>query len=205
MRVAMLNRGLHSHPGGDLVQVEETALALRRQGVWTHVESEDPQLHRPHLSSVDLAHITHVNFGFSKANWQWCKQAGVPYVVTPTYYVADQMGMTYAEQRQMLEEAAAVTPFTEKEAELITKCTHFEGPYRIIPNGTNRRFHRILILLDRTGVLAVAARAGTKGTGIVQELCDELGYPFTLATGVLQGRDAPTVQVTQGVCPRGRP
>ena len=164
----------------------------RRQGVWTNIESEDPQLHRPHLSSVDLAHITHVNFGFSKVNWQWCKQAGVPYVLTPTYYPLDTVGMTYAEQRQMLEEAACVMPFSEKEAELITKCTHFEGPYRIIPNGTDQRFHDISDPTNRTEVLAVAARAGTKGTGIVQELCDELGYPFTLGQGVAR-QDMPAL------------
>jgi glycosyltransferase involved in cell wall biosynthesis len=184
MRVSLLNRGLYSHPGGDLVQVEETAQALRKQGVWTRIEPEDPQQHLPHLNSVDLAHVFHVNFGFSKANWQHCIREGIPYVVTPIYYAADELGMTYDDQRRMFEEAAAVCPFTQKEADLIKAKTGFPGPYTIIPNGTAERFHSTSDPLQRTGVLAVAAREGTKGTGIVKELCEELGYPFTLATGV---------------------
>lgn len=152
--------------------------------MWTNVESEDPQIHRPHLSSVDLVHIIHCNFGFSKANWQWCKQAGIPYVLTPLYYNADKFGMTFDEQRQMLEEAAAVTPFTQQEADLVTKCTGYPGPYKFVPNGTDVRFHSLEDPMQRTGVLAVAAREGTKGTGIVKELCEELGYPFTLGQGI---------------------
>jgi len=190
MRVSWLNRGLHSHPGGDLIQVEETALALRKQGVWVNVESEDPEQCRPHLSSIDIAHIVHCNFGFSKANWLWCVKAGVPYVLTPLYYDANKLGMTYEEQRQMLEGASAVTLFTLQEAELIQRCTGYNGfnadrgGFRIIPNGTSVRFHSSEDPMQRAGVLAVAAREGAKGTGIVRELCKELGYPFTLATGV---------------------
>jgi glycosyltransferase involved in cell wall biosynthesis len=186
MRLALLNRGLYSHPGGDLVQVAETAAALKEIGVWARVEPEDPQTTSPHLSSIDVAHIFHVNFGFSKANWQHCVRRKVPYVVTPIYYDADKLGMTYEEQKEMLEGAAAVCPFTQKEADLIREKTGFAGPFRIIPNGTNPKYHDTTDPRKRSGVLAVAAREGAKGTGIVKELCEDLNYPFTLATGVPQ-------------------
>jgi glycosyltransferase involved in cell wall biosynthesis len=187
MRVSFLNRGLHSHPGGDLIQIEETAAALRRKGVWVHIESEDPQYHTPHLSSVDLAHIFHVNFSFSRANWQHCLKARIPYVLTPLYYDADKLGMTYEEQKEMLAGAAKVTPFTAIEAGLIHKCTGYGGNDRIIPNGTGTAFHDTSDPLQRSGVLAVAARAGSKGTDAVRDLCAELGYPFTLGQGVAKG------------------
>ena len=59
--------------------------------------------------------------------------------------------MTYAEQRQMLEEAAAVTPFTEKEGELITKCTDFAGPLPLFPMEPTEGFMIHLILRTELG------------------------------------------------------
>ena len=183
MRVGMWNRGLHSHAGGDLVQVAETAAALRKRGVFAYLEPNDPLLAKPHTSSIDIAHITHCNFTFSQANFNWAEQTHLPVVLTPTFYDSESFGVSYVEVRAMLESADAVIPFSQAEAALIEQCTGFTPFHRVLPNGTDTAFHATDDPMRREGVLAVAARAGTKGTEIVKELCEELKYPYMIATG----------------------
>jgi Glycosyl transferases group 1 len=191
MRIACLNRRRDVHPGGDLTQIDASIAALAARGIEAVYAPEGWTL--DWLRSFDLAHIFHVNFGWSRYNFERVREAGMRYVVTPIFYPSSELGMSYGEIRGVLADplCRCVMPnsWAERREMRWAGVLHIDTPTEVIPNGTEQRFHGPDVAGDgsdaRMGVLGVAARAGDKNVGVVQAMCDELGIPSTIATGIV--------------------
>lgn len=183
MRVAFLNRDRHSHPGGDIIQIDATIAALSRIGI--------EAVYLPHdctaadLAAFDLCHLFHCNFNWSLENWIKTIRAAKKYVLTPIFYPT-HFEIIPPDVEAIVGEAEFILPFSVAEGRELEKAiTSFSPPPMIpIPNGTDEAFHAPNATMEREGVLCVAAREGDKNTDRVERICKNLGIPFTLACGV---------------------
>lgn len=180
MRVAFLSRDRTTHPGGDLIQIDNTIEALRKYDIEAVYLPDNAS-----LAGFDLVHIFHINFTWSKINICKAQKAGIPYVVTPIFYPTSELGVNFREQTILLSGAKCVMPFSNREA-LEMKFSTLGVPVTVIPNGTDKMFYGEESVKGRAGVLCVAARGEDKNTGLVRLVCEELGLPFTMATGLGQ-------------------
>lgn len=89
MRVLMQSRAdLYTAKGGDTVQIDETAKALRRLGISVDISLKE----RPDLKDYDLVHlfnITRVHETYLQL--QWARQANLPVVLTPIYHPLSEL------------------------------------------------------------------------------------------------------------------
>lgn len=181
MRVAVLNRDRSTHPGGDLVQIDATIEALRRRGI-------DAVYGPAILRGFDLTHVFHVNFGWSRENFDAVRRAGIPYVVTPIFYPSDAHGASRDEMRGWLAGAECVMPHSRWELREIAEVTGLGAVRRLalIPNGTAPMFHGFDQhdgAMDRDLVIAIAARKGDKNTEVVQRECNRMNIRFATLLG----------------------
>lgn len=182
MKVAFLSREPSVYPGGDVLSIVDLMEALRPLGVeaeyiYGHWSPND-------LERFDLVHIRHVNFSWSKINFDGVIKSGKPYVVTPCFYPSAQLGATKEMMWKWLSNAKAILPFTNKEMEVMREFFGWSGSkVKVIPSGTHLRFHHSENQI-RSGVLVVSPRLGSKNEAIVQEIVKELGLPLVMATRV---------------------
>lgn len=189
MRVAFLNRQRASHPGGDLIEIDATMQALTTLGIECEYAPEGWTL--DWLDTFDLAHVFHLNFGWSTYNWSRCVDAGVPYVLTPLFYPNTDLGADAHMMRRGLYQAGYVTPNSHREYEEliatlgIQPIETFDYPAALpIPNGTDRLFAGPMSDQGRRGVICVTPRDGDKNTGVVAEACHRLGLPYRCVSGI---------------------
>jgi len=191
MRVAFLNRGRETHPGGDIIALDATMVALRRKGVECIETGWDTKAIAS--GGFDLCHIFHSNFDWSWGNYKAVSEARfvtriakgpIEYVLTPIYYPGVLAGITQQQLNEIVLNARLVLPFSHREAkELRDSVGYF--PYDAIPNGTDPMFHCTTPASERQGVLCVSARGcEDKGVPVVREACKRLNLPFTCATGI---------------------
>ena len=185
MKIAFINRSRSSHPGGDLVAIDETMAALRCRGIECEYAPEGWT--SEWLSDFDVAHLFHMNFGWSLENIK--KVYGyIPYVLTPIYYPDFAAGVSKGEMLGMLLRASMVMPFSNQERTEITAGIPYakQARFYFVPNGTSQAFHHANVTNsgERKGVIAVAAREGDKGLNLVAEACDMAGLPFHKVTGI---------------------
>lgn len=184
MNIAFLNRDRHSHPGGDIIQIDATIAALARIGI--------EAVYLPHdcsgadLAVFDLCHLFHCQFGWNLKYWLNIREAHKRFVVTPIFYPT-HWEFNKNNVEAMLSEAEYILPFSSEERREI--CYHLPNQNLLsrsilIPNGTDEVFHAPNATMEREGVLCVAAREGDKNTDRVERICKDLGIPFTLACGV---------------------
>lgn len=181
MNIAYVNRNPFTHPGGDLIMMDCLMDALRKIGVqctniygnWT------PETLYPY----DVVVIQHSNFSWVKEGWWKIMASRRPYVCSPIFYPTDQLGMDYEEMRTMFENASAVCPLSFKEAREIENLTGFNGPFHVIPHGTEERFHWP-DEYHKVGVVMCANARGQKGETLVEKVCLQLGLPFKYITGI---------------------
>lgn len=189
MRVAFLNRRRDTHPGGDLTQIDATMRALTARGVECEYAPEGWSL--DWLRTFDLAHVFHINFGWSTYNWSRCVEAGVRYVLTPIFYPSAELGADAHTMRGGLFHASYVTPNSAREYEEliavlgIQPIETFDYPAALpIPNGTDRVFEGPMSAEGRQGVICVTPRDGDKNTGVVAAACHRLGLPYRCVSGI---------------------
>ncbi len=198
MKISFLNRGRETHPGGDVIALDETMAALRRLGVECVETGWDVEAIKS--GGFDLCHVFHCQFSWSWGNYQAIRAARKKYVLTPIYYPGLLAGVTQEQVDDMQANASAVTFFSQREAAETPYPRNYghDAPAilrgrkeRIIPNGTSRDFHYYngdvgakLIGSDREGVLTVAAREGDKNANKVREACQRAflthGHAFSL-------------------------
>src|SRR5437667_4154988 len=136
MKVAFLNRSPCAYPGGDVLSINETIDALKPLGVeakYVHGEWGSGD-----LQPFDLVHVKHVNFSWSKWNFEQVWASGKPYVVQPVFYPRTDLGMSAREIARAVADAACVIPYTW--AEWSSLCEHIEYELQdirvqCIPNG----------------------------------------------------------------------
>lgn len=178
MKIAILSRDRNTHPGGDIVQIDATIAALKTLGVEAKYLDDNES-----LAGYDLAHVFHVNFGWSKVNFKKVRAAGLPVVVTPIFYPTQELGMNYREIATELSRAKYVLPFSDREA-LEMKFALLSTKVLVTPNATDSKFESFLESSSRDGVLCVAAREGDKNSSLVRQACEQLNVPFRLAIGL---------------------
>ncbi len=191
LRVAFLNRGRETHPGGDVIALDATMEALRRKGVYCEETGWDVK--KLTHGNFDLAHICHSNFDWSYGNYCAVENArgrlqqgldDLPYVLQPIFYPGLRAGITTEQLSEIVMSAKIVLPFSNREGEeMRSELGWF--PYEAIPNGTDPSFHCHTPASEREGVLCVSARGSEdKGIPLVRAACERLGIPFTCVTGV---------------------
>jgi len=182
MKIAWLNRGRHTHQGGDLIQLDATMEALRRRGIECVETGWDAEKIR--RGNFDLCHIMHSNFDWSWGNYQAVMCAEKPYVLTPIYYPGLLAGINEKQLKTIVHGAELVLPFSNREAQELREAVGY-FPYEAIPNGTDPIFHCDTPASEREGVLCVSARGeNDKNIPLVKAACEKLGIPFTCVTGV---------------------
>jgi hypothetical protein len=193
MRIAFLNRGREAFPGGDCVALDATMEALRRRG---HVADEIGWVAEK-LVDYDICHMIHCNFSWSFGNYEAIQKAKRPYVLTPVYYPGPLLsGITRNQMHEIVNNAAMVLPFSNKECSLYDwnhvfdsgkQATDLHKKWRPIPNGTDEMFdardgREHMSTLD---VITVSARGESdKNVSMVRKICERLNRSFTLATGL---------------------
>ena len=183
MRVAILNRDRAWWPGGDLVEIDNRIAALAKLGVECVYEPLD-------LTGFDVVHVFHSNFDWSLANMERAWAYNIPYVVTPIFYPNHKgtKGHGSAERiAEDLREAAAVMPFSRREAEEIARelGALLVREVDIIPNGTSPDFHAE-DGFSRSGVCTVVARTPDviKNSGLIKDACALAGLPYEQICGI---------------------
>lgn len=180
IRVAFLNRGRETHPGGDIIALDETMAALRRLGV----ECEETGWDADRIASgnFDLCHQFHVNFDWSWGNYQAIQKAGKKYVLTPIYYPDLLSGITQDQLLEMLDHSSLLTPFSHREVGNLWPFKSYIPGLRVIPNGTSRDFHTRpednKTIWVRHSVITVCAREGDKNSENVQRACSLAGLRY---------------------------
>lgn len=88
MRVLWLVReNLERHPGGDTVQIVETARALRAMGVQVDFSAEP----RANLAGYDAVHLFHLDrLWENEAHARRIRTVGIPAVLSPIYWPAEE-------------------------------------------------------------------------------------------------------------------
>src|SRR5579864_8621335 len=132
MRIAFLNRGRDTHPGGDIVALDATMAALRKRGVECVKTGWDAEK----IKEFDLAHIWHCNFDWSWGNYQAVVKAGKKYVLTPLFYPDVYAGVDLGQITTMRDNATRMLPFTEREQKELGRSDRST----IIPCGTDPLF-----------------------------------------------------------------
>lgn len=190
MKVAILNRQRAAFPGGDLVQIDATIEALSRRNIEAEYAPEGWTV--DWLRGFDLVHMFHISFGWSVYNYERTIESNVPYVVTPIFYPAVNLGASVRQMRNILRDAERILPFSQAEWDEMTDVLHITRAEASslfpqatpIPNGTDPVFHGSDDLAGRSGVIAVVARTGDKNTHLVRNVCRDLDVQFTEVCGV---------------------
>src|SRR5438552_18257931 len=110
MRICFLNRAPSAYPGGDVLSINETIDALKPLGVdakYVHGEWGPKD-----LQPFDLVHVKHVNFSWSKWNFEQVWTSGKPYVVQPVFYPRTDLGMSAEDMTHAFRMARTVVPYT---------------------------------------------------------------------------------------------
>ena len=176
MRIAFLNRGRETHPGGDIIALDATMEALRKRG---HICVETGW-HADRIKDFDIAHMFHCNFDWSWGNYQAMAKAGKPYVLTPVFYPGPLLaGISLAQLGEIVTQAEYVLPFSSTERDMMS----FRTEFRVIPNGTGIGF--CLPTLKTQSVVCVSARGDSdKGIPMLRSICKRIGVPLHIATNV---------------------
>src|SRR5437667_869354 len=192
MKVAFLNRSPCAYPGGDVLSINETIDALKPLGVeakYVHGEWGSGD-----LQPFDLVHVKHVNFSWSKWNFEQVWASGKPYVVQPVFYPRTDLGMSAYLIGEAVTRgtAKAVIPYTWAEWDKMVELMYADEPHTLdpdirvqcIPNGTSEAFDPLFKKpAAELDVLTVAARSG-KGADTVESICRRRGWSFRCATDI---------------------
>lgn len=178
MRVAVLSRDAHSHPGGDLVLIAEESKALAEIGVERVYNPED-------LSGFDLVHCYHLNFLFARDALLRAKASGLSIVLTAAWFDLEDQGVSFKEQGALLRIPRRVISWTRVAEVMLRLRTGFRGAVDIIPMGVGEQFFASAFgRQERSGVLSVNARdPHDQGAGLVAVACQELEIPWSCALG----------------------
>lgn len=178
LKIATLNRGRDTHPGGDMVHLDSLSEALGRYGV-----TREHKGWHDDLSSYDLIHCHHINFDWSEANYMHALKFGKPIVLTTIFYDSESW-LPFKQMKTLLLHAAAVVTYSLHEEAVIRMRTLFQGRVHVIPPGVGQEFFHPWTDQEREGVLTVAARSGDKGCAAVEAACRLLDIPYQQAIGV---------------------
>lgn len=172
MKILWQNRDPNTHTGGDMIQVNATIEALRKLGVECEFSCD---MHRK-LDDVDLVHLVHLNFGWTKHQYDNCMTQNKPYVITTLFYDTDELGVSKVDMAQILKDAKAVIcNSVDEQLELIRWFGQIDNLF-VIKNSVSDIFYN-----NKTSgggyVLSVGRFEHFKGHIRVVEACIKLNIP----------------------------
>jgi glycosyltransferase involved in cell wall biosynthesis len=181
MKILYCNRPKSAWNGGDYVQLEETANALRNLGVEIDI-SEDLVVSPETISKYDIVHLWNFSMPWTKYQLWVARKHKIPTVCSMIYHESDQW-IPYSNQQIMLDELQCPIFQTKGEMERVKRhLTLDENKARFIQNGINPYWKTIS---DRKVsmpgfVLTVGRIEPSKGQLDAAKACKELGYPYII-------------------------
>lgn len=177
MRILMINRPKDAWIGGDYIQMEKTAEALRKLGHEVDI-SETPLISPPlKMLLYDVVHV--FNFSFEWAKWGiWASiKKGIPVVCSMIYHAGDNW-VSYEHQQLMWDSLSAGIFLTEGEIERAeSKLKIDKKKCHIIPNGLDEWWFKGVSVPNDTPdyVLTVGRIEPSKGQLWVTKAAKQLG------------------------------
>lgn len=202
MRIAFLNRGRETHPGGDIIALDETMAALRRLGVECEETGWDAD--RIANGNFDLCHVFHCNFDWSWGNYQAIQKARKKYVLTPVFYAVDTVefepllcGINFDQITEMIRGASRITPFSVLEYDNLPTAP-WPDQVKIIPNGTAKEFYGYRPPFNRMlGVSTISSRGPSdKNCEKIIEACVRADLRLNVITDKTRSEVATLLQDT---------
>lgn len=181
----MINRAKNLWVGGDYIQLEKTAEALRSLGV--EVDISETPLPSPAIGmyQYDIVHIFNFSMAWAKLGVWSSRSKGLRTVVSMIYHEKDDF-VSYPDQQIMIDNIQAAIFLTKGELERAER--HIKVPKDIIhflPNGIDEHWFEKVEPID-CGVLTVGRIETFKGQLHVAKACKELGLKYTCIGEVIE-------------------
>ncbi|MGI9118410.1 MAG: glycosyltransferase family 4 protein [Minisyncoccia bacterium] len=179
MKVLFQNRKKAWWTGGDYIQMENTANALRKIGVEIDI-SEDMVVPPDVISKYDIVHLWNFSMNWTKYQLWVARKHRKPVVCSMIYHESDQF-IPYNFQQIMLNELSMQIYLTESEKERVKRHLEINTPTVVIPNGIDDFWFRPVNISKDNIVLSVGRIEPNKGQLEVARACKKLGIPFYCA------------------------
>lgn len=180
MKILFQNRSKDAWMGGDWVQLENTAEALRKLGVEVDI-NEDPFISPPErLLDYDIIHLW--NFSMQWTKYQlWCARKWKKPVVCSMIYHESDAFVPYPLQQIMVNELSYAIFQTRGESERAKRHLNIpEEKIKYIGNGIDSWWlnKSELIVPESPFVLTVGRIEPSKGQLACAKACQELDIPY---------------------------
>ena len=178
MKVLLLNRAEDSHRGGDAIHLRAYQRALKELG---HIADYKPELN-PDANGYDVAVLWHLNFGWTRYQWNAINRSHTPYYVVAIYYPGIYSDTDHETMQKIVDGAIRVITLSPKEDEELKK----EFPNartQILSNGVAKSiFNPSGPRFDRLPFIMSAGRyTSSKGLMVVSHIAKQLGLPVVIA------------------------
>jgi glycosyltransferase involved in cell wall biosynthesis len=183
MRIAYINRKKTSWIGGDFIQMENTAKALRDLGVTVDIFDTPFPLPIETIDSYDIVHTWNFTMQWSQLAIWMAKKHKKKVVCSMIYHAVSQIPMNL---QQIMADNTDLAIFIcedefkrtkENKLKINKKC--------FIPNGIDSWWLDPIDVKTEDFVLSVGRIDGTKGQLRTAEKCKKLGYKFKMVGEII--------------------
>ena len=178
MRIAFINRPKGSWIGGDYVQMESTAEALRKLGVQVDIFETPTPIPVTTLSSYDIIHLWNFTMPWSKIGVWVGKHLNKKIVCSMIYH--ETSNTTTEEQQIMIDNINLGIFLCPGEVARAEKKIKINCKTAMIPNGISPWWLKPIKHKRQNYVLTVGRIDGTKGQLEVARECKKLGYKYKM-------------------------
>ena len=179
MKVLFQNRKKSYWTGGDYIQMEKTAEALRVLGVEVDI-SEEQVVSPETIEKYDLVHLWNFSMIWTKYQLWVARKHKKPVVCSMIYHESDQF-IPYNLQQIMLNELSAQIYLTESEKERVARRLKPTGKSYVIPNGLDEFWLTEVNLPKENIVLTTGRIEPSKGQLAVARACKKLEIQYYCA------------------------
>jgi len=174
-RVLFQNRKKSYWQGGDYIQMEKTAEALRKLGLEVDI-SEESVVSPDTIQNYDLVHLWNFSMPWTKYQLWVARKHKKPVVCSMIYHESDQF-IPYELQQIMLNELSAQIYLTESEKDRVARRLNPTGKTYVVPNGIDESWFEDLGVPKEDIVLTVGRVEHSKGQLAVARACRMLEIP----------------------------
>lgn len=198
LKVLFINRPKAWWVGGDYVQMEKTAEALRSLGVDVTISETPAPVPAITMRQYDIVHLWNFSMQWSKIGLYIGKGWGKKVVASMIYHDAPNF-VSFEHQQIMLDNLDKAIFLCEGEVErLKRKLTIKEDIIEIIPNGIEPWWFDVKKPKQKDYVLTVGRLDGTKGQYETAVACKELGISY-VCIGEKNDKDYASIVEAAGV------
>lgn len=179
MKILFQNRKKGYWIGGDYIQMEATAKALRKLGVEVDI-SEESVVSPVIIKRYDIVHLWNFSMPWTKYQLWVARKHKKPVVCSMIYHESDQF-IPYNLQQIMLNELSAQIYLTKSEKERVARRLKPTGDTFVIPNGIDKKWFKRGKVPKEDIVLTVGRVEPNKGQLAVARACYRLKIPYYCA------------------------